>query len=122
MDPRQFVGVQRASVCLRGPGPGRDAAGALPEDGEGPTNTFTFSQRAKMKRERREPTKDTTWRPQLLDPKFAEGLRARSGSHGANAQRKSAATSAWMAKLAAGDYSGPILDSSRYLALIAVEV
>ena len=35
MDPLQFVVVQRDSICLLGPGPGRDAAGALPEDGEG---------------------------------------------------------------------------------------
>eukprot|EP00973_Karenia_brevis_P017592 2413758-Karenia_brevis.AAC.1 len=52
---------------------------------------------------------------ETLDPAYADKLR--QGHANVSAERKKQANEAWMEKLRQGDYSGPTLDRSRYLAL-----
>eukprot|EP00973_Karenia_brevis_P017107 2348348-Karenia_brevis.AAC.1 len=52
---------------------------------------------------------------ETLDPAYANKLR--QGSANASAEKKRKANDAWMEKLRQGDYSGPTLDRSRYLAM-----
>ena len=87
------------------------------------TNSFTSSQRQFLKRREavdKEAVQKLNLKPEALDPAFAEKLRMQQNTQAATAipatQRK-AAEEAWMKKLREGDYSGPTLDSSRYLSL-----
>eukprot|EP00973_Karenia_brevis_P027379 3774680-Karenia_brevis.AAC.1 len=55
-------------------------------------------------------------KPETLDPAYAEGLRKGDAAN-ISADKRKKANDAWMEKRRQGDYSGPILDRSRSLAL-----
>ena len=59
---------------------------------------------------------------ETLDPEFVEKLRNQRPKTTASKERKMIAAKRWMEKLASGDYSGPTLDSSRYLQMRNKEV
>ena len=64
-------------------------------------------------------------KPEALDPAFTENLRMQQNTQATPAipvTQKKAAEEAWMKKLREGDYSGPTLDSSRYLSLRNAQV
>ena len=52
-----------------------------------------------------------------LDPAFVEELRIKQSEALVSRARLKLANDAWMEKLSKGDYSGPSLDRSQYLAL-----
>eukprot|EP00973_Karenia_brevis_P084512 11730162-Karenia_brevis.AAC.1 len=58
---------------------------------------------------------DVNLKSETLDPAYADKLR--QGCANVSAERKRQANEAWMEKLRQGDYSGPTLDRSRYLAM-----
>ena len=83
-----------------------------------------MSKKAEEKRKEREESCDDPklkYRPGRVDPELASKLRTASESN-AKSNKKAASSAAWMAKLKAGDYEGPTLDRSRYLALRNTEV
>ncbi|MDP7560802.1 MAG: hypothetical protein QF745_09705, partial [Planctomycetota bacterium] len=85
-------------------------------------NTLTAAQREKLrKKENPGPERRTVQKKfRTLDPEFAEELREPYQS--VKKQERKQAEQAWMKKLKSEDYSGPVLDRSRYLTLRNQEV
>jgi hypothetical protein len=95
------------------------ATGPLPgsENGNHSANSFTYSQKKKMKSREQAQAESPNLKSERLDPAFMENLRAGQEKDGVSWKRKDAAQKAWMRKLVEGDFSGPMLDRSRYLTL-----
>jgi hypothetical protein len=95
------------------------ATGPLPgsENGNHSANSFTYSQKKKMKSREQAQSESPNLKSERLDPAFMENLRAGQERDGVSWKRKDAAQKAWMKKLVEGDFSGPTLDRSRYLTL-----
>ena len=92
-------------------------------------NSFTSSQRQFLKRREaaldKEAVQKLNLKPEALDPAFAENMRMQQSAQAATAipaAQKKAAEEVRMRKLREGDYSGPTLDSSRYLSLRNAQV
>ena len=100
-------------------GASRNAACLLPEEQSSgkPANSFTYSQRKKMKMREEEQPRGGSLRPESLDPVYVEGMRAQQVQGGVSKNERAAANQSWMKKLKGGDYSGPTLDKTRYLNL-----
>ena len=104
---------------IPGRGSGCSASGLPPGDVSGkPTaNSFTYSQKKKMKGKEQAQEESPNLKSERLDPAFAERLRAEQEVDGISWERRNSARKAWMKKLVEGDFSGPTLDRSRYLTL-----
>ena len=95
---------------------------AVQDSSKQPASTLTYCQKQKL-RNREAQYQNAALQPGVLDSKLAESVRERLGTQGQVSQeQKSAAQRAWMAKLRNGDYSGPTLDVSRYLAMRNQEI
>ena len=73
-----------------------------------------------MQKKEIDPAERTPFKSEVLSPEFAEDLRRKgheNWSTGIDPERARRSAASWMKKLAAGDYSGPKLDESRYLSL-----
>ena len=55
--------------------------------------------------------------PKRIDPEYAEAWRRETEQSAPEGGRVAAAHEEWMRKLSSGDYSGPVIDVSRYLSL-----
>jgi hypothetical protein len=88
-------------------GSGGAATGSLPGsvDGSQPVNSFTYSQKKKMKSKEQTQPEGTNLKSERLDPAFAENMRAGQEKDGVSRKRRDAAGKAWMRKLAEGDWS-----------------
>ena len=75
-------------------------------------NSFTYSQKKKMKMKEQAQPDGRNLKSERLDPAYAEGMRAEQSRNGISAKRRNEAAEAWMRKLEEGDYSGPTLDRS----------
>ena len=60
---------------------------------------------------------DTGIAPEVLDPAYAEKRRKATDECSPGEEVTAAARQAWMDNLRMGDYSGPVLDASRYLSM-----
>eukprot|EP00973_Karenia_brevis_P038846 5362655-Karenia_brevis.AAC.1 len=84
----------------------------------GPTkaaNMLTYAQRKKMQSREKVQEGVVDLRSETLDPAYADKLRREHAN--VSAERKRKANEAWMEKLRQGEYPGPTLDRSKYLAL-----
>ena len=70
-----------------------------------------------MERKEKAQPEGRSFKPERLDASLAESARAKHLHSGVSSVRKRAAEQAWMDKLRRGDYSGPALDTSRYLVM-----
>ena len=99
-------------------GPSRVAALPLPlSKGDQAANTFTYSQKKKLKTKEKVLPEGVNLKSEVLDPAYADKLRTGRAEFGISAKRRKVAEDAWMRKLTEGDYSGPTLDRSRYLVM-----
>ncbi|MDP7559647.1 MAG: hypothetical protein QF745_03810, partial [Planctomycetota bacterium] len=82
------------------------------------TSTLTAVQKEKLRRKEATPDqRNPLPKPDVLDPQFAQGVRTAQSMYGPKSEERKKAEQAWMTKLKNGDYSGPVLDSTRYLTL-----
>ena len=82
-------------------------------------NSFTYAQRAKLKK--KASGEQPNLKPTSLDPDYMEGIRGKTNGF-VCAERRRVADEAWMRKLRQGDYEGPVLDKSCYLGMRSVKV
>ena len=92
-----------------------------PSDGPGEvknvSNSLTSVQRKKMKSKEKDVSQPASLKSEILDEALAQKKRDALLRAGVPESRQKASEKAWMKKLEAKDYSGPTLDSSRYLVM-----
>ena len=77
-------------------GPRRDATGPLQDsvEKELPSNSFTYSQKKKMKSKEQEQPEEVNLKPERLDPSFAHNMRAGLEENGVSQKKRDAASRA----------------------------
>ena len=88
-----------------------------PEAAEPRKNTLTYTQKKYMERREGADVASQSLKPERLDPEYVENMRKSFSGKGPPPDVVEEARAAWRQKLQDGDYAGPVLDESRYLAL-----